>query len=618
MYNDQIIIRKKLESDLAERFNPSIKENIALLINSLSGKDTFVDKNLFINLQNILSLTEKEANYFTQLSLELAQVSAFAPVLLLEKIPILLFYGLVEEVGAFLSSIKNYGARAVSLFLGSDQLKTDDLMDILEKSTMSFYKTLLSAVNERHADFGVCCAIIMRASANIETVIKTNEINDFLNLCATLIKRYDWKMTEQYIQHAHEFITFLPLAKNLEFIESWATQSLAAIEFIVTYPKIYFATMDLQKRKIECIDDSFVMQLARLEILKSDDYAAVLNNPFILDDSDFAALILNWPILAPSLKANILFQLEHKNYKSYILLNSDIANERNTINNITNNRWLESWCFADDVIDLTYIRKRMGSFLQKKNNFSLEAKSIVKKNSVIFDRSNTLYTSKRVKNMLDVLLSYCINENVKDELSAMQAFLLQNYEPLKELYSKSTLVIQAWERNPWRDYGRSDELYSCTSLGDYNAVHAPAFLADLNINNLDVWSNGVRVGRIHLALVKDIDNKPLLLLDCVDGTERMIASKKKYELIMEAILAYARWINVTTIKVNYDVDYNTTPKKFISYVESNYKNNDRLDFLSRFLKTNAIRKLIPYPCQTFLESFIKSNSAFVRGAVIAP
>ncbi|MFA6303339.1 MAG: hypothetical protein WC627_09445, partial [Legionella sp.] len=123
-------------------------------------------------------------------------------------------------------------------------------------------------------------------------------------------------------------------------------------------------------------------------------------------------------------------------------------------------------------------------------------------------------------------------------------------------------------------------------------------------------------GRIHLCLIKDAQNKELLLLDWVDGTERIIAGKKKSDLILEAIISYARWLGVAQIKANYDVDYNTTPKKFIAYLEQRLKQVNRLDFVTRFLNVSTTRQLIPYPCHTFLESFIKSNGAFVRGALI--
>ncbi len=84
---------------------------------------------------------------------------------------------------------------------------------------------------------------------------------------------------------------------------------------------------------------------------------------------------------------------------------------------------------------------------------------------------------------------------------------------------------------------------------------------------------------------------------------------------MASVIEYARWLGLKKIKVNYDVDYNTTPKRFIAYVEEAFQEQNRIDFVSRFLTISTSRQLIPYPCQTYLESFLKSNGAFVRGVL---
>ena len=619
MYNDQAVIKRNFEISLLNKFGEQIKNDIFLLIDKLSGKDTFINNNLWLTLQNILPLTKKEALYFVNLALEFSLASAVIPVLLFEKIPTLSFYGVTKEVCQFLSNIQDYGTRSVAYFLGCDQQKIDDLVHTLEQSTISFYKKLLDAVNTRHHEFGLCCALIMRYSAKLETVIDVEEINTYLDICATLIRNYGTDITEQYIRSGQIIIPHIPLENNLAIIEALAKKSLAAAEFSLTHPTILFAFLkgspgeiiDWQQNTTEDI------KKIKIELLKSEDYFTFLNNPFLFEDKDFLSLMTSWPKLSSPIKANILFQLQKDNYKNFIVTNDKIQENRTAVNQATQSNWLKSWTFCGEVVDLFYIRKRMGALLQDQSRFSIEAKTIVNKHRTIFDRSNTEYNDERVSGMIKVLLSYGIDEATNNELSAMLDFISGNHRSLKNILSKTTLVVQAWERDPWGDYGRSDELFSCTTIGDYNVGNAPGFLSDLNLNKLDIWNNAARIGRIHLCLTKDMENNTVLLLDCVDGTERMLISKKKFELILSSVLAYTNWLGINKIKINYDVDYNTTPKKFITHVEKTYGEQNRIDFISRYLTLSTAKYLIPYPCQTFLESFIKNDGAFVRGVMIS-
>ena len=616
MYYDQSVIKEQLEINLTHKFGDSIKNDVLLLINQLAGKDTFINNHLLINLQNLLSLDATQAKNFLHLALELVPVSAFAPVLLLEKIPTLFFYGVADEVLPFLSTIRHYGARAIALFLGSDQLKTEDLLDVLEQSTIAFYKALLNAVQQRHEEFGVCCAMIMRFSAKIETLLPIESIDAYLDVCATVIKQYSTKIAEQYIRNAPTFISYVPLKETIVMLEHFAKKSLFSLEFSVTHPTLFFSPKTPSKGLIVNSHNNTNIKTSKIELLASEDYATLLDNLNLLDDKDFASLVLSWPDLNQALKSNILFQLRQDNYKHYIIKHPNIEQELNQINQATAFNWLEPWTYSGVMIDLSFIRKRIGTLLQEPNNFSLASKSIIKNHAEIFDRSNTNYDGNRISNMLNILLNYCINSLVKEELIAMREFATGNHLPLRDFLSRSALVIQAWNRDPWVDYGRSDELFSCTSLGDYNAGNAPGFLADLNLNNLDIWSGGARVGRIHLCLVKNLSSDILLLLDCVDGTERIVGSKKKFEFIMTAVLDYARRLGIKQVKVNCDVDFNTTPKKFIHHVQQIYHGKNTVDFASRILSVSTVKHLLPYPCQTFTESFIKGNGAFIRGPLI--
>lgn len=613
-------MKKNLELTLVNQLGEEVTQDIFLLIEKISGKDTYIDRNIWMNLQNIVCLSKEEATHFVTLALELSLTSAVVSVLLFEKIPTLIFYGITKEVSEFLCVIKDYGSRALAYYLGCDQLKIDDLLHILEHSTISYYKDMLAAVTARHHEFGICCSLLMRYSAKIEPYVSRQKIGTYLDICSKLVKTYGTKIAEKYIQNSHEIMSNIPLDKNLDFIESLVEKSLLYAEFCLTYPALYFSNQNNQKSRIVDFNKGTEndIKLFKIELLKNELYLDVFEHKFLVEDRDFMAFIMAWPTLSYAVKENILFQLQKDNYKHYILTHSEIENERQLINQSTQDSWLKSWTFCGETVDLTYIRKRMGVLLQDPQNFSLEAKSIIKQHPMIFDRANTVYDNERIANMITVLLGYCNGEDNQIELSAFAYFVAGNRTPLNDLLSKNNLVIQACERDPWSEYGRSDELFSCTSLGEYNAGNAPAFLADLNLSNLDIWNNGARVGRIHLCLIKDSLNDTLLLLDCVDGSERVIGSKKKFELVMASVMEYARWLGIKKMVVNYDVDYNTTPKRFIAYVESIFKEQAaRIDYYSRMLAVTTTNKLLAYPCQTFTESFSKNNGAYIRGPLIS-
>lgn len=620
MYTDQHVIKKNLDINLFNQFGNALKNDVFLLIEKLGGKDTYIDENVVLKLQNILPLTQTDAVYLVNLAIELSSASAVASVLLLEKIPTITYYGLTQDIGSFLSNITDYGSRAVALFLGSEQtntLRVEDLVDVLEQTTLPFYKALLSRVNSRHQEFGVCCAMIMRFAAKIESVIDEKQIDTYLDICSRIVKEYGAKITEQYIRHSHEFIKAVTLDKVLVTLDQMAKKSIVYVEFAARFPHIIFSLLSKMPKVIDferCGSDE--VNAIKLDLLKSDDFLNILEYDILTEDKNYLSLVMNWPNLSSTVKNNILFQLEKDNYKSFILSNEAICADRAQVNLVTNSSWLKSWMYCTETIDLDFIRKKMRILLQEPRFFSLEAKSIIKKHRDIFDRSNTEYTDERVFKMINALLSYCIDSTASAELCAMADFLKGNPSSLRDYLSQTDLVIQTWDRNPWIDYGRSDEFFSCTSLGDYNSGMAPAFLSDINLNNLDIWSHGARVGRLRLCLIKDASNKELLLLDCLDGTERSIASQKKFDIILSAVFAYASYLGIAHIKLNYDVDFNTTPKKFIGYLEGLFQDSDRVEFVSRYLEVGTGKYLIPYPCQTFLESFVKNTGAFVRGALI--
>ncbi len=620
MYTDRAVIEEQLMIQFQAQFGDEFKNNVLLLLELLAKKDTYIDNNLRLSLQYLLTLNHQAADYFIKLSLELASASAMAPVLLLEKISTIIFYELMEPIGDFLLNIKDYGGRAIALYLGSDEtntLRVEDLTDVLEQTTVSFYNHLLNHVNAKHNELGVCCAMLMRFAAKIESVIRVDDISLLLNVCMSFIQRYGTKFTEQYIRHVHELVQWVPLTSHINTIEHLSKKSIVYAEFAVRYPTKIFEQPDT---KIKDSSDAYEVGndcLVKIALLEKENYKFFFENYVSLfEDKEFSTLVLTWPTLIMPVKANILFQLKQTNYLRFISACNDINEALMKLNQVTQGRWLDPWMFCEEEINLHFIRKRINKLLQNQLLFSIPIKSIIYANKVIFDRNNQVYDVSRLSTMIDAILVYCNDAEGVEELESLRHWLNGNCKPLRAFLSYKNLVIQTWGRDPWSDYGRSDELFSCTGFGDYNSGNAPCFLADLNLSNLDIWANGNRIGRIRFCLTKNSADQTILLLDCVDGSERALISHKKAKAIIAAVFQYTKWLGVRYIKFNYDVDFNTTPKRFIDTIQTILKQVQQVEFMTRFLKISTQRRLIPYPGQTFLESFMKDNGAFVRGALV--
>lgn len=609
MYNNQSLIKSRLEAACLNQFGEMFNNTLDRLINSLTGKDGSIDEILIFKLQNFLALNPIEAKTLLHIALEISPVSPIASLLLIEKIPALSFYQLIDAIGEFILNIKNYGGRALALFLGSEltnTLRVEDLVDVLEQTSVNFYRELLRLVNQKHAELMVCAALIMRFGAKIESVIQLKKIECYLTICTSLIFKYGTKITEQFIRHSHVFIKWVPLENILETADIFANKSPLYLEFAFRFPDVFFKNSFFD----EVLETN--PKALKIRLLKSENYLKFLSSKILYEDNDYTSLMINWSNLSSTTKANILFQLEQDNYKNFLIsLHPEITD---IFNDQTGSRWFSPWLYCKETIDLPWLRKRLKTLLQDQN-FTVPVKSMIKNHEEIFDRSNSQYDQNRLSKMIDILSDYSNKPRVSEELSAMATFIKGNDRPLTDLLSNEALVIRSWERNPWVDYGRSDEFFSCTSLGDYNASNAPAFLADFNLTNLDLYANEKRIGRVRLCLVKDEEQKTLLLVDCVDGSERALSSQQKFEWVMDAILDYANWLGIAKIKFNYEVDFNATPKRFIGYVKKRFSKSESIDYISRFLPRIPGERM-PYPCQTFLESFVKNTGAFVRGACI--
>ncbi|HRN69916.1 MAG TPA: hypothetical protein PLS49_01915, partial [Candidatus Woesebacteria bacterium] len=207
-------------------------------------------------------------------------------------------------------------------------------------------------------------------------------------------------------------------------------------------------------------------------------------------------------------------------------------------------------------------------------------------------------------------------ENTLTLDSLMESLKNDNlFELIPYLSNKGNLFVNTWARNPWLDYSRSDELFACTSIGDYASSNSPSFLADLNISNLDIWSNGNRIGRIHFYLLKDHDNRPVLLVDRINGSDRLMRHKKRLNELFDCIINYSQFLGFKRIFFNSKISYNNTPKQFVNYLASKNLGRTFL-YATRFIEKGGLDITLNTINNSFLEAMESKDFHLIEGFLV--
>jgi hypothetical protein len=95
----------------------------------------------------------------------------------------------------------------------------------------------------------------------------------------------------------------------------------------------------------------------------------------------------------------------------------------------------------------------------------------------------------------------------------------------------------------------------------------------------------------------------------------MIERRMRLDLLMTAVLAYAKHLGIRLVAINYDITFNSTPKLFVRYALERF-GRERHIYLRRLLTQNVVGGVLPFPSVTFLESFLYKSAGVVRGTVV--
>lgn len=593
---------------IREKFGEEDSKKIFGLVNKLINKDVLIEDKKSPYLENLLSLPKDDIVKTLDFLFKLSNTSYFAAAFFIEKIPLLCFYDLFYDYMNLLSLTRHYSSRSVAYAIGSSDLKSNDLELNVKTVDIKLFKKVLKTIIANHEELNVLSLHIVRHLGKVVSSFDKKNISKFIKTCISIRSLYGNDCAIAYLDNIQIFHQYIPLEKILLNFAKLYKVSKEYLLFAINYPEII-------NNKIVSKENYTNPHKLIVDILEKNDYAIINSFPDLIQDKYFLALLMSWKKYPLFHKKNILQQLKIAGFKNYLTSNENISKEISQINNITGDNWFQNWSYANKQIDNNFIYEEIKKILLPSSYFKYSTKRIYfeQKKNIESIKSNP--TKELLVPFIEFLLGICINQEIHNDLIGLKNYLESPSNLFLEKYSKNALFVQTWDRDPWVDYARSDELYACTSIGEATDYYATVYLADINNNNLDVYNNNLRIGRMHFFLVKDNSDKAILLFDCIDGSDRLMRNETRLNYLLESIKAYAKFVKITKIFFNTDLMFNNTPKLFIQFLRSKLKNEQSL-YIKRYIENGSQKKLMPFPLMSFTESLKDKNEGLIRGYLI--
>lgn len=599
---------KKLIELLTIKFGKKNSDKITSLITSLSLEDPLILENKTRYISIFLSLPATKLQYTLNLINILSKVNRFAGAFFIEKISCLLFFDIFDQISLFLLSIKDYGARTLAYYLGSDNLKNDDLEDVLNEVDLKYYLLLLKKIQKNHTKLQILSSHVLRYARELNEVLAPQEISFYIEVCIKLYKKYGTDTAFLFIENSNQILKKVKLKQ----IENTLLKLYNISKEYMDYCLKNFILIKNPKKALMAESSKRIM----LNILNQNDLTIVNRYPSVLKNKYFNALISNWPRYRQFHKKNILDQINSINFKERFQKEKKIKAKVSLVSSVTNNHWFDDWYYTSKEVNNKQIYDEIKNMLIPNSYFSFKTRKIFALNRNLFTSIKKDYKTLDILKLISYLQNICINKNILNKLISFEKYLKNNKLELIKTYSEKDLLIKTWDRDPWIDYARSDELYSCTSIGKSADIYAPLYLADININNLDIWNNATRIGRIHLLLIKNEKNIPMLLIDSIEGSDRFMRNEKRLNYILNAILQYARYQNIENVLFNCDLTFNNTPKLFIKFLHSKYNKAESI-FIKRFIPYSTLKELLPHPLNSFVETLKNREEGLASGFLVS-
>ncbi len=192
---------------------------------------------------------------------------------------------------------------------------------------------------------------------------------------------------------------------------------------------------------------------------------------------------------------------------------------------------------------------------------------------------------------------------------------------------ESTVRVEIWKRDPWRDLSSIKEFFTCCFLGGSQDSGIFDFMMSKSLSMLDMVSSKGRTIRVLLmACIQKENRKPILVVNAVFGREGgLIGSiNDDNRFIRDQIEAYARYVGFECVLYNV-TPTNKRPGLFVDFIKSDVggdpkRFNCRLTSTKDPLKLEIFNRKRPggnLYLTLFLEIMGITDNYAVRGKILA-
>lgn len=568
------------------------------LLSRIAACDDVLANNVIKHHHHVLELSSEEWKWFLPSILELERNSAFVAAYLIEKIPFLNQKLDLQVFVKFILEIKNHSARGLSYLIGtSDSVLCDDIESILEVVGSAYYLSAMNCVLRYKDDLGACSALLLIHIKNYCRYLPDAELDLLVCLVCEVHALYGSFGATALLENADKIFANQSIINVQERLKQLDHVSADYLHYLLVngLPKIESTNSDM-------------VSVEQLNIVSLTSH---INSPEVFDGGLISAIISNINFIDQKTIENMQYQLSIRDFESWFQNEPKLVDARENISKAFGSVWFSTFDYCGGEVGIDYFRVLIGQAIEATYD-KISRKKLIYRNKTLFDRQ-TIYTENRLQKMIHAAFPYDSTESTfSDDMTSIRTYLKNHdRQGFRDRQSQKRIFISSWSRNPWQDYSRSDDFYSCTGIGDYAVKNTPGYLVEPNLCRLYVWYQGRRIGRINLVSVADIEGNPGILLDCVEGEGRLLQSEERVLDILNSVSAFTKRSGLDSFFINCKATYNNVPKQFIAQAIYNYGLPMTHCYLRRYHNNMDIYQTMPHGLIPFFESFGNNFSGVV-------
>lgn len=568
------------------------------LLCRIAAFDEVLTSNVLKHHGNLLLLRSGDWSWFLPGVLDLERNSAFVAAYLIEQIPVIQQHLDLQAFMAFLLAIKDQSARGLSYLIGTaDSQMCDDLASILEAVGADYYQAVMACVLRNRDALEASCAPLLIHVKNYHAFVPVDALEQLLDLVCRVRARFAGFGVVALLENAEQVFARHSLQAVVDCLSRLPQGNADYFHYLVVngLPPT----------------DSVRGAAPGIEQLEGVTLDSHVDAPDVFDGKLISAIIANIKYIDAKTLDNMRHQLSIPDFPAWFAQEPRFNTARMQLDDAYAGAWFETFDYWGGALGIAHFRTVLGDAIEAAYD-KPGRQRLVQGNKALFNRQAE-YGFDRLQAMIDVAFPG------GDEAAALPGHLSairdwiddHDRDRLRDRLSTQRMVIGSWHRDPWQDYSRSDEFFSCTGIGDYAVDNAPGYLLEPNLHRLFAWYQGRRIGRINLLAVADLDGKPGLLLDAVEGGGRLLQSEERVSDVLGGVAAFARRCGLDSYYINCKATYNTVPKQFIAHATRLCGQPIAHRYLRRYYQGTETYQAMPHAKMPFFEAFGNTRHGIV-------